>query len=153
MKQIEERLKELNIEIPEPAKPLAAYIPAIKIDKYVYTSGQLPFVKGELKFKGKVGKDVSEEEAQEAAAFSIMNCLGAVKSVIGSLEDIEQIVKLTVFVNSAETFTNQPKVANGASELLQKIFDEKGRHTRSAVGVSELPLDAPVEIEMIVKLK
>jgi len=82
-----------------------------------------------------------------------MNCLGAVKSVIGSLEDIEQIVKLTVFVNSAETFTNQPKVANGASELLQKIFDEKGRHTRSAVGVSELPLDAPVEIEMIVKLK
>jgi enamine deaminase RidA (YjgF/YER057c/UK114 family) len=153
MKQIEERLKELNIEITQPAKPLAAYIPAIKIDSYVYTSGQLPFVNCELKFKGKVGKDVSEEEAQQAASFSILNCLGAVKSVLGSLDDIEQVVKLTVFVNSAESFSNQPKVANGASELLQKIFGEKGRHTRSAVGVSELPLDACVEIEMIVKVK
>lgn len=153
MKQIEERLKELNIHIPQPAKPLAAYIPAIKVDNYVYTSGQLPFINGELKYKGKVGKEVSEEEAQEAAAISILNCLGAVQSVIGSLEEIDQIVKLTVFVSSAESFTNQPKVANGASELLQKIFDDKGKHTRSAVGVSELPLNAPVEIEMIVKVK
>lgn len=153
MKQIEEKLKELNIEIPEAAKPLAAYIPAIKIDNFVYTSGQLPFVNGELKFKGKVGLDVSEDDAQIEASKAVLNCLGAVKSVIGSLDDIEQIVKLTVFVNSANGFTNQPKVANGASELLQKIFGDKGKHTRSAVGVSELPINAPVEIEMIVKVK
>lgn len=153
MKQIEEKLKELNIEIPEAAKPLAAYIPAIKIDNFVYTSGQLPFVNGELKFKGKVGLDISENDAQIEASKAVLNCLGAVKSVIGSLDDIEQIVKLTVFVNSANGFTNQPKVANGASELLQKIFGDKGKHTRSAVGVSELPINAPVEIEMIVKVK
>ncbi|MBX2975479.1 MAG: RidA family protein [Ignavibacteriaceae bacterium] len=150
---IEEKLKDLNIEIPEAAKPLAAYIPAIKVDNFVYTSGQLPFVNGELKFKGKVGLDVSEDDAQIEASKAVLNCLGAVKSVIGSLDDIEQIVKLTVFVNSANGFTNQPKVANGASELLQKIFGDKGKHTRSAVGVSELPINAPVEIEMIVKVK
>ncbi|HRI45916.1 MAG TPA: RidA family protein [Ignavibacteriaceae bacterium] len=153
MKLIEEKLKDLNIEIPEAAKPLAAYIPAIKVDNFVYISGQLPFVNGELKFKGKVGLDVSEDDAQIEASKAVLNCLGAVKSVIGSLDDIEQIVKLTVFVNSANGFTNQPKVANGASELLQKIFGDKGKHTRSAVGVSELPINAPVEIEMIVKVK
>jgi len=150
---IEVKIKELGYTLPEPAKPLAAYIPAIKIDKLVYTAGQLPSVNGQLKYKGKVGYNVSEEEAQKAAELSLLNCLAAIKSVCGDLDQIEQIVKVTVFVNSADGFINQPKVANGASELLLKIFGDSGRHVRSAVGVNELPLDAALEIEMVVKLK
>ncbi|HKI77611.1 MAG TPA: RidA family protein [Ignavibacteriaceae bacterium] len=150
---IEEKIKELGLEVPEAAKPLAAYIPAIRMDNLVMTSGQLPTVKGELKFKGKVGKDITEEEGKQAAEICALNCLGAIKRVIGDLDKIEQIVKLTAFVNSADGFTAQPKVANGASELLGKIFGDNGKHARSAVGVNELPIDAPVEIEMIVKLK
>lgn len=150
---IEEKIKELGLEVPEAAKPLAAYIPAIRMDNLVMTSGQLPTVKGELKFKGKVGKDITEEEGKQAAEICALNCLGAIKRVIGNLDKIEQIVKLTAFVNSADGFTAQPKVANGASELLGKIFGDNGKHARSAVGVNELPIDAPVEIEMIVKLK
>lgn len=150
---IEDKIKELGLSVPEPAKPLAAYIPAIQVNNLVMTSGQLPTVKGELKFKGKVGKDVTEEEGRQAAEISALNCLGAIKGLIGDLDRIEQIVKLTAFVNSADGFSSQPKVANGASELLGKIFGEKGKHARSAVGVNELPIDAPVEIEMIVKLK
>jgi enamine deaminase RidA (YjgF/YER057c/UK114 family) len=150
---VEAKIKELGYTLPEPAKPLAAYIPAIKIDKLVFTAGQLPSVNGQLKYKGKVGYNVSEDEAQKAAELSLLNCLGAVKSVCGDLDQIEQIVKLTVFVNSSDGFTNQPKVANGASELLLKIFGDAGKHARSAVGVNELPIDAALEIEMIVKLK
>ena len=150
---IEEKIKKLGLEVPEAAKPLAAYIPAIKMDNLVMTSGQLPTVKGELKFKGKVGKDITEEEGKQAAEICALNCLGAIKGVIGDLNKIEQIVKLTAFVNSADGFTSQPKVANGASELLGKIFGDNGKHARSAVGVNELPIDAPVEIEMMVKLK
>ena len=110
-------------------------------------------VKGELKYKGKVGKNISEEEGQKAAEVCLMNCLSAVKSVVGSLDNIDRIIKLTVFVNSAEGFTSQPKVANGASELCVKIFGEAGKHVRSAVGVNELPLNAAVEVEMIAKIK
>ena len=150
---IEAKIKELGYTLPEPAKPLAAYIPAIKIDKLVYTAGQLPSVNGQLKYKGKVGFNVSEEDGQKAAVLSLLNCLAVIKSVCGDLDQIEQVVKLTVFINSADGFTNQPKVANGASELLLKIFGDAGKHVRSAVGVNELPLDAPLEIEMIVKLK
>ena len=150
---VEAKIKELGFILPEPAKPLAAYIPAIKIDKLVYTSGQLPGVNGQLKYKGKVGYNVSEADAQKAAELSLLNCLAVIKSVCGDLEQIEQVVKLTVFVNSANGFTNQPKVANGASELLLKIFGDAGKHVRSAVGVNELPIDAALEIEMVVKLK
>ena len=150
---IEDKIKELGLSVPEPAKPLAAYIPAIQVNNLVMTSGQLPTIKGELKFKGKVGKDITEEEGRKAAEISALNCLGAIKGLIGYLDKIEQIVKLTAFVNSADGFISQPKVANGASELLGKIFGEQGKHARSAVGVNELPIDAPVEIEMIVKLK
>jgi len=150
---IEDKIKELGLSVPEPAKPLAAYIPAIQVNNLVMTSGQLPTIKGELKFKGKVGKDITEEEGRKAAEISALNCLGAIKGLIGDLDKIEQIVKLTAFVNSADGFISQPKVANGASELLGKIFGEQGKHARSAVGVNELPIDAPVEIEMIVKLK
>jgi enamine deaminase RidA (YjgF/YER057c/UK114 family) len=150
---IEAKIKELGYTLPEPAKPLAAYIPAIKIDKLVYTAGQLPSVNGQLQYKGKVGFDVSEEDGQKAAVLSLLNCLAVIKSVCGDLDQIEQVVKLTVFINSADGFTNQPKVANGASELLLKIFGDAGKHVRSAVGVNELPTDAALEIEMVVKLK
>lgn len=150
---IEEKIKQLGFELPEVARPLAAYIPAKKVGNLVMTSGQVPIVKGEMKFVGKVGKDLSEEDGQKAAQVCALNCLAAIKSVIGSLDDIEEVVKLTVFVNSADGFTAQPKVANGASELVGKIFGDNGLHARSAVGVSELPLNAAVEIEMIVRVK
>jgi enamine deaminase RidA (YjgF/YER057c/UK114 family) len=150
---IETKIKDLGYTLPDPAKPLAAYIPAIKIDKLVYTAGQLPSVNGQLKYKGKLGYNVSEEEGQKAAELSLLNCLAVIKSVCGDLDQIEQIVKVTVFVNSADGFTNQPKVANGASELLLRIFGDSGKHVRSAVGVNELPIDAALEIEMVVKLK
>ena len=149
----EAKLKELGYELPEPAKPLAAYIPAIKVEKLVYTAGQLPTVNGQLQYKGKVGFDLSEEDGQKAAVLSLLNCLAVIKGVCGDLDQIEQVVKLTVFINSADGFTNQPKVANGASELLLRIFGDAGKHVRSAVGVNELPIDAPLEIEMVVKLK
>ncbi len=149
----EEKINQLGFELPEVAKPLAAYIPAKKIGNLVMTSGQVPVVKGEMKYAGKVGKDISEEDGQKAAQICALNCLAAIKSVIGSLDNIEEIVKLTVFVNSAKGFTSQPKVANGASELLGKIFGDYGLHVRSAVGVNELPLNAAVEIEMTVRVK
>ncbi len=150
---IEAKIKELGYTLPEAPKPLAAYVPALKVDKFVYTSGQLPTVNGQLQYKGKVGYRVTEEEGQKAAEISVLNCLSVIKSVCNDLDAIEQVVKLTVYVNSADNFTNQPKVANGASELLLKIFGDAGKHVRSAVGVNELPLDAALEIEMIVKLK
>ena len=150
---IEENIKELGFEVPEAPKPLAAYVSALVVGDFVFTAGQIPSVKGELKYKGKVGKDLSEEGGRKAAEICALNCLGAIKGVTGDLDKIDQVVKLTAFVNSAEGFTAQPKVANGASELIGKIFGDKGKHARSAVGVNELPFDAAVEIEMIVKLK
>ena len=150
---IEDKIKELGYELPEAPKPLAAYIPALIVDNLIFTAGQLPSFKGELKFKGKVGSELSIEEGAKAAEICALNCLSVIKTIAGSLDKIEQVVKLTAFVNSADYFTDQPKVANGASELLGKIFGNKGKHVRSAVGVNELPLNAPIEIEMIVKIK
>lgn len=150
---IEEKIRALGFEVPEVAKPLAAYIPARKIGNLVMTSGQVPLVKGQLIYAGKVGLDLSEEEGQKAAEICALNCLAAVKGVIGDLDKIEEILKLTVFVNSTDGYTAQPKIANGASELIGKIFGDKGLHARSAVGVSGLPINAPVEIEMIVSIK
>ena len=150
---IEEKMKELGYTLPETAKPLAAYIPAIKAGDYVYTSGQVPIVGGELKYEGKIGADLTLEEGQKAAVICALNALSAIKGILGDLNKIEQIIKLTVFVNSANGFTDQPKVANGASEFLGNVFGDAGIHTRSAVGVSELPINSAVEIEMIVKVK
>jgi enamine deaminase RidA (YjgF/YER057c/UK114 family) len=150
---VEEKIKDLGLEIPEPAKPLAAYIPALKVDNLVFTAGQVPLKNGELLYKGKVGRDISEEDGKAAAEICILNCLAAVKGVVGDLNKIERVVKITVFVNSTDGFMNQPQVANGASELLLKIFGENGKHARSAVGVNALPRGAAVEVEMIVKLK
>ncbi|MGE5683346.1 MAG: RidA family protein [Bacillota bacterium] len=150
---IEEKINELGYQVPEAPKPLAAYIPALIVDDLVFTAGQLPMASGELKFKGKIGQDVTEEEGQKAAELCALNCLSVIKSVAGTLEKIERIVKVTVFVNSADGFTMQPKVANGASEFFVKIFGEEGKHVRSAVGVNELPLNAACEVEIIAKLK
>jgi enamine deaminase RidA (YjgF/YER057c/UK114 family) len=150
---IEEKIKELGFELPEVAKPLAAYIPAKQVGNLIMTSGQVPLVKGIINYAGKVGTDLSEENGQKAAQISALNCLAAIKSVIGNLDKIVEVVKLTVFVASASSFTAQPKVANGASELIGKIFGEAGKHVRSAVGVTALPLDASVEIEMIVRVE
>ncbi len=149
---IEEKIKELGFEVPEVAKPLAAYIPAKQVGNLVMTSGQVPLVKGVIKYAGKVGKELTEEEGQLAAQVCALNCFAAIKGVIGNLDKIVEVVKLTVFVASAEDFTAQPKVANGASELIGKIFGDAGKHVRSAVGVTALPLNAAVEIEMIVRV-
>lgn len=149
----EAKVKELGLEIPEVNPPLAKYIPALVDGKYVYTAGQLPMKDGKMIAEGKVGKDVTEEDAAKAAQLCALNCLAVIKKEAGSLDNIERIMKLTVFVNSADGFTAQPKVANGASELMAEIFGDNGKHVRSAVGVNELPINAPVEIEMIAKLK
>jgi len=149
---IEDKIKELGYELPEVPKPLAAYVPSVLVNGFVYTAGQGTIVKGEIKYRGTVGKDLTEEEGKKAAEICALNCLAAVKSVIGNLDKVEQIVKLTVFVNSAEGFYNQPEVANGASELIGKIFGKKGAHARSAVGVNTLPRNIAVEVEMIAKI-
>lgn len=153
MSDLEKRLKELGLSIPEAPKPVAAYVPGVKIGDFIYTSGQIPLVNGEVKYKGKVGLDVSADQAYEAAKICALNCLGVVKSLIGDLDQIEQIVKVVGFVNSAPDFTAQPQVVNGASELLGKLFGDKGAHARSAVGVNSLPLDSTCEVEIVVKLK
>jgi enamine deaminase RidA (YjgF/YER057c/UK114 family) len=147
---IEEKIKELGYTVPEAPKPLAAYIPVTRIDNLVFTAGQLPMVDGKLIAEGKLGAEVTNEVGAKAAELCALNCLSVIKSEIGDLEKIKQIVKVTVFVNSADGFTAQPQIANGASEFLVKIFGEAGKHVRSAVGVNELPINAPVEIEMIV---
>jgi enamine deaminase RidA (YjgF/YER057c/UK114 family) len=148
----EERLAALGLIVPEPAKPVAAYQPTVRTGDYVYVSGQLPLVGGELPRTGKVGADVSEDEAKELAAQCALNVIAAVKAEIGELSNVRRVVKLVGFVASDPDFTGQPAVINGASELLGEVFGDAGRHARSAVGVSVLPLDAPVEVEAVVEV-
>ena len=147
----EQRLAELGLELPQTAKPLAAYVPAVRSGSLVFTSGQLPTVSGALLRSGKVGAEVSADEAKQLAERCALNALAAVKAEIGDLSRVRRIVKLVGFVASAPEFTGQPGVVNGASELLGKVFGEAGAHARSAVGVAVLPLDAPVEVELIVE--
>lgn len=149
---IDSKLQELGLQLPQPPKPLAAYIPGVRVNNLVLTAGQLPMLNGELKYKGKIGSDLSEADGKKAAELCVLNCLSVVKSIAGNIDSIKRIVKLVVYVNSAPGFTNQPEVANGASELIEKLFGEKGKHVRSAVGVSELPRNAAVEIEMIANI-
>lgn len=144
-----ERLAELGLTLPPAPKPLAAYLPATRYGNLVHTSGQLPTRGGTLVAVGKVGAEVSPETAAECARTAILNAIAVVAEAAGGVDRIERIVKITVFVASAADFSGQPQVANGASELLAEIFGDAGRHARSAVGVSVLPLDAPVEIEVI----
>jgi enamine deaminase RidA (YjgF/YER057c/UK114 family) len=142
----------LGFLLPETSKPLAAYIPAVQSGNLVFTSGQLPMIAGSLAETGKVGGSVSAERAKELATVCALNALAAVKTVIGDLDKIKRIVKVVGFVSSTPEFTGQPAVVNGASEFLGEVFGEKGIHARSAVGVAVLPLDAPVEIELIVEV-
>ena len=148
-----ERLQELNLKLPPVPQPVAAYVPAVKVGSLVFTSGQLPFVEGTLKYPGKVGAEVSPQDAYEAARISALNALGTIAGEIGDLNLIRRVVRLGVFVNSAPGFNQQPQVANGASELMLKIFGEQGGHARTAVGVAELPLDSSVEVEMVVEVE
>ncbi|TLP66283.1 RidA family protein [Microbispora triticiradicis] len=149
----EERLAELGITLPEVVPPLAAYVPAVRTGGHVHTSGQLPLVKGELSVTGKVGAEVSPEEAKEQARICAVNALAAIRSLVGDLSQVVRIVKVVGFVASAPGFTGQPQVVNGASELLGEVFGEAGRHARSAVGVAVLPLDAAVEVEVVAEVR
>lgn len=152
MSTLDDRLAELGITIPEVAAPAGAYVPAIVTGNLVFTAGQLPFVNGTLPATGKVGDTVSPETAKELAGYSVLNGLAAAKSVIGSLDRITRVIKVVGFVASDPSFTGQPGVINGASELLGQIFGEAGQHARSAVGLTVLPLDSPVEIEFIFEI-
>jgi enamine deaminase RidA (YjgF/YER057c/UK114 family) len=148
----EERLAELGLSVPEVAKPVAVYVPAVRSGHHVFTSGQLPMRAGELIATGKVGGEVSQEEAVECARQCGLNAIAAVKAEIGDLAAVKRIVKVVCFVASTPDFTGQPQVANGVSELLGAVFGDAGVHARSAVGVGVLPLDSPVEVELVVEV-
>ena len=148
---IADRLTELGLALPPVVPPVAAYVPAVITGNLVYTSGQLPMVGGVLPAVGKVGAEVGADEAQEYARICALNALAAADSVIGSLDRVTRVVKVTGFVASAPDFTGQPGVINGASQLLGEVFGDAGKHARSAVGVAVLPLDAPVEVEIILE--
>ena len=149
MSTLDDRLAELGLVVPEGSKPVAAYIPAVVSGSLVFTSGQLPMVDGALPATGKVGAEVTPEDAKALARNCVLNGLAAARSAIGSLDRITRVVKVVGFVASDPSFTGQSGVINGASELLGEIFGEPGQHARSAVGVAALPLDAPVEVEFV----
>lgn len=147
------RLREAGYELPEVPTPAGTYVPAVRSGSLVFTAGQLPFVGGDLSHTGKVGDAVNVEEAKECARTCALNALAAASGEARGLDNIGRIVKVTGFVSSASGFSRQPEVVNGASNFLGEVFGDAGRHARSAVGVSELPLDAPVEVEIIVELR
>ncbi|GAB3759594.1 RidA family protein [Yimella radicis] len=152
MSEVENRLSELGLTVPAVAAPVAAYVPAIRDGNIVMTSGQLPFVDGKLAATGKVGADVSPEDAAQLAQTCALNAIAAVKSIVDDLDSV-RVVKVVGFVASDPSFTGQPAVINGASELFAKAFGENGAHARSAVGVAVLPLDAPVEVEVTMSVR
>lgn len=148
---IEQKLADLGLELPNVATPAGAYVPAVISGNLVFTAGQIPLVDGVLMATGKVGNEISPEFAKEIAQRCALNALAAIKSVLGDLARVKRVVKVVGFVASTPEFTGQPGVLNGASELLGKVFGDAGLHARSAVGVASLPLDAPVEVELIVE--
>ena len=152
MTDIASRLAELGIELPAPAAPVAAYVPAVQAGNLLHISGQLPFEEGQV-MTGRLGEDRDTEYGQRAARACGVMLLAQMQKALGSLDRVERIVKLGVFISSAGSFTEQPKVANGASELMQDVFGEAGRHARAAVGVPALPLGAAVEIDAVVAIK
>lgn len=155
MGRVDDRLAELGLTLPEVAAPVAAYVPAVTTGTYVYTSGQLPMVRGSLAETGKVGEGdglVAPDRAKELAATCALNALAAVKAQVGDLDRVRRVVKVVGFVASDPAFTGQPAVVNGASELLGDVLGDAGVHARSAVGVAVLPLDAPVEVELVVEV-
>ncbi len=145
----EEKLRELGIELPKAPAPLGAYIPAVRAGNLVFLSGILPLIQGKLPRQGRVGEDISLDEAREDAKTAAINALAVLKSYIGSLDKVKRCIKITGYVASAPDFTEQPKVLNAASDLMFEIFGEAGRHARAAVGVNVLPLNSPVELEFI----
>lgn len=149
----EARIKELGITLPETTRPVANYVPAVQTGNLIFVSGHVSTVAGQLPSKGKLGRELSIEQGQEAARAALLNSLSAVRSLTGSLDAIRRIVKLNGWVASAEGFGNQPQVINEASLLLEEIFGEAGKHARAAIGVAELPFGAPVEIELIVEVQ
>ncbi len=153
MGKIDNKIIDAGFTFPDVPKPLAAYVPAKKTGNLVFTAGQLPMVNGELISKGLLGHDVDIDEANKAARICTLNALAAIKGVIGDLDRIKQIVRVVGYVASVPTFTQQPAVVNGASELLLEIFGENGKHARSAVGMAVLPLNASVEIELTVEVE
>jgi len=153
---IADRLVELGLTLPAVAAPVATYVPAVRSDRYVYTSGQLPFVDGELPARGKVGVGADLVDPDDAAGYArtaTLNALAAVAALIGDLDQVQRVVKVVGYVASDPSFTGQPGVVNGASQLLGEIFGAAGEHARSAVGVAVLPLNSPVEIELLVELR
>lgn len=148
-----ERLQELGLELPPVPVPVANYIPVQRVGDLIFTSGQTPTRDGRLLIAGKLGKDVSIEQGQEAARLALLNCLAAVAAHLGSLDEVASVVKLTGYVASAEGFGDQPVVVNGASVLLEQVLGDAGKHARAALGVAELPGGAPVEIELIVRAR
>jgi enamine deaminase RidA (YjgF/YER057c/UK114 family) len=148
----EERLQALGITLPSPPKPAGSYVPVVITGKMVFVSGQIPIQDGKIIYAGKVTKDLSIEEAQKASRLCVINALAQLKSELGSLDKISKIIRVSGFVNSPPDFSEQPKVVNGASDLLFEIFGSKGQHTRIAVGVSSLPLNSAVEIDLIAEI-
>jgi len=151
--EAEHRLSELGIELPPPAKPVGVYVPAVRTGRLIFTAGQLPMAGGELTAVGKVPQAVTLAEAQAAARQAALNALAAVRDLAGTLQAVRRIVRLNVYVNSSPGFTDQAEVANGASELLGEIFGPIGAHSRCAIGAAELPLNAPVELDLIVEIQ
>jgi len=151
--RVEDRLAELGLTVPAVAAPVAAYVPAVRNGDLVWTSGQLPFVDGALPATGKVGAAVDPDAAADLARTCALNAIAAIKAEIGDLDAIERIVKVVGFVASAPDFTGQPAVINGASNLIGEVFGDAGRHARSAVGVAVLPMDAPVEVEVVAQVR
>jgi enamine deaminase RidA (YjgF/YER057c/UK114 family) len=149
---VDERLAELRIELPPPPAAAGSYVPALVSDDLAYVSGQVPLIEGQVLHPGKVGSDVSLEEAQEAAHRCTLQTLSVLRQELGSLDRIAQVLQVSVFVASAPGFTDQPKVANAASELLVDVLGEAGKHTRAAVGVAELPLGVPVELALVARV-
>lgn len=149
---IEKRIKALGLQLPQTTAPMGAYIPAIICGNMVFVSGQLPTVNSIAQYKGSVGDGISVDEGYQAARLAALNALAALKSAVGDLDKVKRIVKITGYVRSAPGFEQQPKIVNGASELMVDIFGEAGRHARAAIGVSELPAGVPVEIELIAEI-
>lgn len=149
----EERAKSMGITIPKAATPVGAYLLAVQSGTLIFTAGQGPVKDGVPAYKGKIGRDLTVEDGYEAAKLATLNCLAAAKSVLGTLDRVERVVKVNGYVNSAPGFTDQPKVMNGASDVLAQIFGENGRHARTSVGVNELPMNIAVEVELVLACK
>lgn len=150
---VEQSLQSMGLSLPEIPKPVASYVPAVQTGNLVFTSGQIPTQGGKLLHRGSVGDEINEDDAYDDARIAALNALAAIKGVIDDLDRITRVVRVTCYVSSASGFTDQPMVANGASDFFLKLFGDAGQHARSAVGVYQLPLDAPVEVEVVVEVQ